>query len=249
MAAFTSQVVNITARIEQPPTIEKFAVADPEVTQAEVDAITQAAIGLTGCQPANLEFPYEAGTGACVWWALRISLRNNYYDPLIDLLVRDAFIGELNGLPLGHVPVMVELLAPTLGEAQATASFDRVEIEWCVTGPLQAGACIPGGALDPGLDAYLDLLVVTRPDPTGRQEFVSPGAYTLNGGPSAEWTDPSGVLCAPLAECPLAQPMMVEAVFGLAPTPTPTPTSTPTPTPTPTPAPTATPTPTPIPIP
>ena len=241
MAAFTSQAVNLTARVEQPPTIIKHPLDPPPLTQAEVDVITQDEIGLTGCQPGELEFPYEAPTDACVWWALRINLRNNYYDPLVDLLVKDAFMGELDGVALPHVPVKVHLLGQNLGQAQQTEFSDRVEIDWCVTGNLQDRACSPGSQLDPGKDAHLDMLVFTRPNPQGQQEFASPGTYTLNGGPSAEWTDPGGVRCAPLAECPVAQPLMIDAVGDAAPTTAPAepPTGTSTePTPTPTPEPT-----------
>ncbi len=261
VAAFTSQTVNITARVEQPPTIVKYPLTPPPVTQAEVDAMTLDAIGVTGCQPGELEFPYEAPTGTCVWWALRVSVRNNYYDPLIDLAVKDTFVGERDGITLSEVPVKVSPLGASQGQVELTELTDQVQIDWCLTGSLQDGACTGGGRLDPGAEAHLDLLVFTKPDLEGQQEFVSPGTYTLNGGPSAEWVDPNGVVCAPLAECPTAQPMIVEAVSGpdqpaapLAPAPTSAPTSTPTsapppaPTPTPTLTPTITPTPTPTPL-
>lgn len=259
VAAFTSQTVSITARVDQPPIITSYPLDPAPLTQAEVDAMTQDAIGVSGCQPGDLEFPYEATTGACAWWALRIGVRNNYYDPLIDLTVEDTFVGKVDGMLLPEVPVKVRLLAVSLGDAQQTASLDRVQIDWCVTGPLQDGGCTGGGQLEPGLDAYVDLLVFTQLNLQGQQEFTAAGTYTLDEGPRARWVDPSGVICAPLAECPMAQPVTVEAVSdGIelsepaempTPTPTPTPAPTSTPTPAPTPAPTSTPTPAPTPSP
>jgi len=273
-AAFTSQVVNMTARVEQPPTVIKYPLDPSPLSQVQVDAITQDAIGLTGCEPGDLEFPYEAPAGTCVWWPLRISVRDNYYDPLVDLLVSDVFAGDLNGTMLPEVPVHVTMLGLSQGEASETTLADRVEINWCVSGPLENDACAPGGQLDPGAEAHLDLLMFTKPNSLGQQEFAAAGAYTINGGPSAEWTDPAGVLCAPLGECPLALPVQVTVATNAAPSQTvttdeattdaattttstsgttTTTTTTPVPTPTPTPAPASAPppesTPTPTPPP
>ena len=59
MAASTSQWVSILARVEErPPTIVKHVLTEPGITQAEVDAITQASSGLTGCLQADADFPF-----------------------------------------------------------------------------------------------------------------------------------------------------------------------------------------------
>src|SRR3972149_5514753 len=89
--------------------------------------------------PATWSFPMRP---------LRISVRDNYYDPLVDLLVRDVFAGDLNGTMLPEVPVHVTMLGLSQGEASETTLADRVEINWCVSGPLENDACAPGGQLD-----------------------------------------------------------------------------------------------------
>ena len=252
VAAFTSQVVNITARVEQPPTIEKFAVADPQITQAEVDAITQADTGVTGCQPADTEWPIEVPTDTCVWWVVRIAVHNSFYTPMIDVLVTDRISAELEAV----------ILSLTGGEAQIMTQQLQDRLTWCVSGPLLGDACQAGGGqLDPGDGETLDLLVFTGQNPPGKQAYTSPGEYELNSGAVAKWLDPDGVQCGQQpGGCPSTPSIPVTAVcvnscsdptFAPAPTPTPTPTPAPAPalTATPTPTPTPTPAPTPIPAP
>jgi hypothetical protein len=36
------------------------------------------------------------------------------------------------------------------------------------------------------------MYVWTKKNPAGKQEYTSPGEYTLNSGPTAKWLDPEG---------------------------------------------------------
>lgn len=262
LMAFTAQIVNLEARIVQPPTIQKFVVPDPQVTQGQVDAITQASTGVTGCQPGDTAYPIEVPTETCVWWVLRIAVRNNFPTPLTDMLVKDRFGAELDAA----------VLAASRGDAQVVVQGNQARLTWCVTGPILAGACDPGvGQMLPGDSETLDLLVFTKLNPPGKQAYTSPGEHVMNSGATAKWDDPSGIVCGQQAGgCPSTPPITLTAVCpGPCPTsapvsplssgsesqptpepsPEPTATAAPAPPPVPTPTPAPEPTPTPVPSP
>ena len=48
------------------------------------------------------------------------------------------------------------------------------------------------GVLLPGQAVTLTMLVWTKLNPSGRQEYTSPGTYTLNSGPTMKWLDEGG---------------------------------------------------------
>ena len=237
MAASTSQWVNILARVEQPPTVVKHVLKDPDLTGSPVQPPV-------GCMPADSESPLEVPIETCVWWVLRIQVTNSFPDTAMeDLVVRDLFGAEMDGQPLSDVPVDVEVITHSRGQSGKETFETQVRINWCVTGDLVGGECLDGGQLLPGESAYLDMLVWTKLNPSGRQEYTSAGTYQMNSGATAQWLDQSGAKCAPLPDCPSTAPI---DVMAFEPSTTPTATETPTPTADPPPedSPTATTTPT-----
>jgi hypothetical protein len=255
LGAFTSQWINVTARVAQPPTVEKSVLADPPITQGNVDAITQASNGITGCLPADSQFPIEVATHTCVWWVLRITVTNSTGAEMHDVMVVDRFGAELGvGESLDYVPVEVVPIFHSRGRSSSgPAPFEtQFRVVWCVTDgePGAVDAISDDSCIDPvppqpllaGESEFVDLLVFTKLNPSGKQEYTCPGTYTMNSGASATWEQgspggPQGSDSTPS--------IVVTAVDDPPPTLTPTPTATATPTPTPTPTPAATPTPTP----
>lgn len=258
LGAFTAQTVNVTARLLDRPTIEKSVVRHPQIGQGQVDSLT----GISGCQPADTTYPIEVPTETCVWWVLRITVRNSSPTAMSDVLVRDHLGAELGAAVLTY----------SRGQAQIITHVNQARLYWCVSGPLSGKACSAGGGqMFPADEETLDLLVFTKLNRSGKQAFTSPGPYELNSGATAHWLDPSGTPCGQEAGgCPSTPSIPLTAVCtdpcpeptptptadrGHArppkskPTPTPTPEPTATPTPTPTPTATATPTPTPSPEP
>ena len=199
-AAQESYVLNLSAAVnERPEVLEKSIVKDPLalITQEEVDAAYFAATGLApdaafDCLQAPTNEPIDVPTETCLWWVMRIEVSNLYPTPLESVFVTDHFAAELNGTALGELPVHVELLGHSQGESGLDGFGTQVRIRWCVTGNLDAaGECEKKGdpALDrlpPGASASLDVLVFTKLNPAGRQEYTSPGMYELNSGARLE---------------------------------------------------------------
>jgi hypothetical protein len=233
-AASTSQWVSIIARVEQPPpTIVKHVLTDPGLTQEQVDAITQAFSGLTGCVQADADPPIEVPTGTCVWWVMRIEVTNTFSGTdhsMQNVVATDTFGAELDGQPLNDVPVDVQVITHSRGRYCQDNFESQVRITWCVTGDLVGGNCVDGGALPPGETDFLDMLVWTKLNPAGKQEYTCPGTYQMNCGATLKWVDGNGVQCGPLANCPSTPPIDVTASKPGAGTTTPTATRTGTPT-------------------
>ena len=198
LEANTSQWVDLTAHVSQPPTIQKVALADPPISQGEVDEITQATTGATGCLQADAEPPIEVPIETCVWWVLRIAVTNSTGGEMHDLMVVDRFGAELGvGEFLDYVPVEVVVVSHSRGQS-GTGTFDtQHRVVWCVTNgepgpvdPINDETCVdpvPPDPLMPGESAFIDLLVFTRLNPSGRQEYTSTGTYTMNSGATATW--------------------------------------------------------------
>ncbi len=161
-----------------------------------------------------------------------------------NVVVTDNFGAEMDGQPLNDVPVDVQVITHSRGGFHKDNFETQVRITWCVTGDLVGGECVDGGPLLPGESAFLDMLVWTKLNPAGHQEYTCPGTYQMNSGATAKWKDQNGVQCAPLAECPSTPPVDVTASKPGAGTTTPTATGTGTPAGTRTATPTATPSPT-----
>jgi len=222
LTAFEYHVIDIRARIHRPPTVVKHVLKDPDLTGSPVQPPE-------GCIPADTEFPLEVPINTCVWWVLRIEVTNTFFGTdtgMQDVVVTDRFGAELDGQPLSDVPVNVEVITHSRGQSGKETFETQVRINWCVTGDLVAGECVDGGQLLPGESAFLDMLVWTKLNPSGKQEYTSPGTYEMNSGATAKWVDQSGVQCAPLANCPSTSSIDVIAFEPGAGTPTATPSAT-----------------------
>jgi hypothetical protein len=250
LGAFTSQWVGITARVTQPPTVNKSVLPDPQITQDEVDTITQAYTGVTGCLAADTEFPIEVPAQTCVWWVLRITVTNSTGGDMHDVMVVDRFGAELGVNEfLDYVPVEAIPIFHSRGRSSSgLAPFEtQFRVVWCVTDgepgavdPINDDTCIdpvPPQPLLPGESEFIDLLVFTKLNPSGKQEYTTPGTYTMNSGATVTWEQ--GAAGGPQGS-DSTSPIAVTAVCSNPcsdpdPTPTPTPTPSPMPTPTPTP--------------
>jgi hypothetical protein len=161
---------------------------------------------------------------------LRIELTNAFGTgtSMQHVVVTDHFGAELDGQPLSDLPVDVQVITHSGGHFHQDNFETQVRITWCVTGDLVDGECVDGGALLPGESAFMDMLVWTKLNPAGKQEYTCPGTYEMNSGATAKWLDENGVNCAPLADCPSTAPIDVTASRVGAGTATATATSTPT---------------------
>jgi hypothetical protein len=113
--------------------------------------------------------------------------------------------------------------------------------------PINDESCIdpvPPQPLLAGQSEFIDLLVFTKLNPSGKQEYTTPGTYTMNSGATVTWEQgmPGGSQGSDGTPS-----ILVTAIDDPPPTPmptaTPSSTATSTPTATVTPAPTATSTP------
>ena len=256
-AAYESHIVSITARVEQRSLLEKYLVSNPDPADLPVQPPAD-------CVPGDFNPPIEVPAETCVWWVMRIAMSNPFSVALENVVITDHFGAELDGQPLADVPVNVEVITHTRGQSGKDSFETQVRITWCVTGDLLPDGTCAGGQLAPGDSAYLDLLVYTKTNPSGEQEYTETGAYEIDSGATAKWIDPDGVQCGPLPNCPTTPSLEVQVLPAAEgepddtepiepsetptpePTESPTPTETPTPMPTQSPAPTETPTPEPV---
>ena len=229
-AAEESYVLDIQARLQSPPTVvSKAVVKNPlqKVTQDDVDAayfrVTGADLATNfdpdtfDCQQADTNFPILVPIKTCVWWVMRITVRNLFDNPISNVMVTDRFAAELAGKPLDSgVPVHVEVLTHSRGSSGSQSFETQYRLLWCVTGNLDevAEECVKKGderdLLQPGEVATLDMLVFTKLNPNGQiklqkegiydprfQEYTSPCTadmekplcYELNSGATAKWRD------------------------------------------------------------
>ncbi len=203
--AFESYILEISGHLQPPPvTISKTVVKNPLelVRPQEVDAdyfaITARKADPTfHCLQADATAPIVVPTGACVFWVVRITVTNGFANPISNVVVTDDFGAELAVKPLGGVPVHVDTI--TDGSAGQT----HYHLLWCVTGSLNdvAVQCNKTGdtndLLAPGAARSINVLVFTRLNPAGRQEYTSacPAAalcYELDSGATATWIDTKG---------------------------------------------------------
>jgi hypothetical protein len=208
-AAFESHMINIQAHIvTSPDPIEKFVLTNPQAALAESPVQPP-----QGCQEADTEAPIEVPINTCVFWVLRFLVTNTFSTAMSDLEVTDHFAAELDGQVISEVPVEVFVMKHTRGQSIKESFDTQVRIRWCVNGTFDANdPCISNGVLLPGESAFMDVLVFTRLNSSGKQEYTSPGTYEMNSGATAKWlvtVDGLGVQCGPLPECPTTPPIMV----------------------------------------
>ncbi len=201
LGAFESFVLNISAHVEQQPTIISTTVtAHPlaVITQQDVDATYFSATGQKPdpnfhCRQASTSPPILVPSQTCVFWLMRITATNNFGKPISNVVVTDSF----------SPAVAVRILSSSSGSSTRRLSPTEDDTLWCVTGTLDRATeqCTMKGTsqdqLITGETGTLDMLVFTKLNPAGGQEFTSPctgGAlcYELNPGATAVWIGPTG---------------------------------------------------------
>ena len=140
----------------------------------------------------NLTNPFNVPIYTCVVWVVRITLTNTDNYCYTEVVVKDNFSTEITGEPaLEEVPVDVIVRTQTRGMSQKESFQSQTRILWYVTcEDWDAGAeeCNDNsGLLCPGDSAFLEMLVWTKLNPSGKQSYTSSGNYTLNSGPTAKW--------------------------------------------------------------
>lgn len=265
LTAFTSQVVDIQARVQKPNFVQEFILSDQQrdalVAQEEVDGIILARSGQENCIPGDTTQPIEVVAGTCAWWVVRIWTQNDpvlhQLDPLVefdmtDVHLSDEFNGELEVHVLGPTETLAGEANPSRGLADQRPTDgpdSSTTVTWCITGDLTNSAiagCQDAAAATPfisGETAVLDLLVWTGLDSNSLQQYTQSSPHVLNLGATMSWDDPDGLQCGPTGRCPAAPPIAVEVVgASAAATATPAESATATATNTPTTTPMATPT-------
>ena len=173
---------------------------DPLHLLPDVTGCTEASLVPDPLNPDPLVVPIET----CVWWVLRITVTNMTGQDMHDVMVVDRFgaelgVGEfLDYVPVGVIPIYHTRGKPSTGLVE-DGFFTQFRVVWCVTdgltlpGPLDPitdDTCIgpdPPTPLEPGDSEFIDLLVFTKLNPAGKQEYTTPGTYTMNSGATLKW--------------------------------------------------------------
>lgn len=145
--------------------------------------------------PSNNIIP----TDNCVVWLVTISFTNSENYSMTQVVVRDRFGAELGGEPLEDVPVDLEVKTHSRGKSKKVK--DPFETQYRITWYVTYTGSVPlgenpeddnWGVMQPGDSESIQLYVWTKLNPAGKQEYTSPGLYTLNSGPNAKWLDEDG---------------------------------------------------------
>ena len=208
-AADESYVLNIKAHLEKPPTVvSKDILKNPldVVTQDDVDAAYFAATGLTpdagfDCDQADTNPPILVPIETCVFWIIRITITNHFGNAISNVMVTDQYGAQLAGVPLDSLPVHVEVISHSRGNSGRQTFDTQYRILWCVTGNLDEvnEECDKKGddrdLMQPDEVATMDMLVFTKLNPSGRQQYTTACeetggkdlCYELNSGANVKW--------------------------------------------------------------
>ena len=186
VAAYEAHVVNVTARVKARFNIIKTMrlATDEEIGTSGITFPsthpneTDDGVPVTG--PANV-VPMET----CVVWMVTITVSNPHDYEMQNVVVTDHFGAELavdvwDVDPGETTNVVVDPKTHTRPDGSTFETQYRVT--WYV------GVLAPSG--EPGDSATLEMLVWTKLNPAGKQEYTSPGFYTLNSGATMKWLDP-----------------------------------------------------------
>jgi hypothetical protein len=91
---------------------------------------------------------------------------------MTDVVVKDNFGAELD-----YVPDSVKCSQGTYEFMYKNGRSKKMYMTWNV------------GDLAPGEVATLEVIICTKPNPAGKQEYTSPGIYYLNSGATVKWRD------------------------------------------------------------
>ena len=184
VSAFEAHLVNVTAHVKEPFNVVKsMRLADSQEIAGHADEINDTLgdhLNYTNCNPPGATADYVP-IRTCIVWVVRIDISNPFSYPIHNVIVTDHFGAELNG----------ELIEEGM-PVEVTTPPPQLRITWYPTCLSWDGTqCLDnGGILASGESATLNMLVWTEKNPAGKQEYTSPGSYTLNSGPTMKWRDP-----------------------------------------------------------
>ncbi len=190
VSAYEAHLINVTAHVEERFNIVKtMRLATPDEIR-DFGTPCPDPNPQTGTDPANV--PIET----CVVWLVTITASNPHSYSITEVVVTDNFSAEMAGEPLGSIPVDLFIKTHSRGKSGKESFETQYRITWYVTWqsgePADPETIDNSGWLEPGGSATLEILVWTKLNPSGRQEYTSPGTYTLNSGPTMKWRDPDG---------------------------------------------------------
>jgi hypothetical protein len=116
-----------------------------------------------------------------VAWYLTITVTNNHGHDLLGVTVKDRLGAELMLLDADKSTPEIDEVGISQGDWSyyTKGNSDKVFLFWDV------------GDLGPGESATLTIGIGTDENPSGRQEYTTPGCYWLNSGATAKWIDPT----------------------------------------------------------
>jgi hypothetical protein len=113
--------------------------------------------------------------GENIVWDFTITLYNSYAWPMVDAFVWDRFGAEIEIDEVLYVEPGTDFWYKTKGKSE------KVFLYWDI-GDIPAGATVT-----------LKLQISTDLNPSGRQEYTSPGDYTLNSGAVLKFLNPNNI--------------------------------------------------------
>ena len=172
VSAYEAYTIDVKAYLkEEPFIITKFA---------RLATDEEAALAGNPTNPPGISWN-DVPVFTRITWVVTIAISNPYDYVMTDVIVKDNFSAELNGELISDVPLETLIKRYTKGKApMKTIEPQQIRIEWEV------------GTLAPGESATLELLVWTKFNPAGKQEYTSTGWYTMNSGPTMKWLDNFG---------------------------------------------------------
>ena len=195
VAAYEAHMMNVTAHVEQkfgtgPSKFIRLATPE-EIAEAEASGV----IFPSTPNPPTVTDPFNIPMYTCVVWVVTIVFQPPEDGCVTDVTVKDNFGAELgvNDEPLGPGRVDLTIIEHSRGKAKIETFQTQYRIMWYVTWndtvspPDNMDVICPGDG-----PAMLTLLVWTKLNPAGHQEYTSPGLYQFNSGPTAKWIDNYG---------------------------------------------------------
>ena len=193
VSAYEAHTINVQARVKEPFNVVKTIRL---ATEGEIGEFWQAHQGddppfewPSLPNPPAVQDPYNVPINTCVVWVVTIGIQNPHDYPITEVVVTDHFGAELaTGEPLDTMPVDVWFKSHSRGKGKKEPFVTQYRITWYVTwdDALENNS----GFMEPGDTEFIELLVWTKLNPSGRQEYTTGGAYyTLNSGPTAKWFD------------------------------------------------------------
>lgn len=142
--------------------------------------------------PPTVLDPFNVPMYTCVVWMVTLDFINTTDDWIYNVVIKDHFGAELGGHPLDDMPVDLIIVSHKTGSAKKELFETQYRITWYVDRDV-ADPAAPVQGIAPGQTSQLKILVWTKLNPSGRQEYTSRGYYEFNSGPTAKWEDRYGV--------------------------------------------------------